>query len=231
MRVNEDRALCAGHFPFAVHSGRRVWRRAFKQARIQPALLHHLDDERRVLADVFGVGGDVWNRKECGELLQNLMFVCACESRGLFPAWFGPKAKWAEGAAAKWRRSIAGLSIDSILAQRRKGAKRCPVSKGLALPLRLCARTLLAFHAAIVERCVNVGRKQSEPRIGIRRQKEASHKLFRSASPHHCEPDLASATCTALNATGIRCELYRALSTPETSAAGVPAPRPSSEGF
>ena len=63
VRVNEYRALRAGHFPFAVNGGRRVWRCAFEQARIQSALLHHLDDERGVLADVFSVAGDVRDAK------------------------------------------------------------------------------------------------------------------------------------------------------------------------
>ena len=52
VRVNEDGPLGAGSFPFAVNRGRRVWGRGFEQTRIQATLLHHLDDERGVPADV-----------------------------------------------------------------------------------------------------------------------------------------------------------------------------------
>ncbi len=91
MRVNEYGARRAGHFPFTVDSGRRVWSCAFEQAWAKSALLHHLDDERGVLADVFSVARDVRNRKKGGELFQDLVFVCTPEVANFFLRGLGKK--------------------------------------------------------------------------------------------------------------------------------------------
>ncbi len=64
VRVEEQRALRAGSFPFGVNGGRRVWRVSFEQPRLKSAQLHHLHDPRGVAADVLDVAGDVWQRKE-----------------------------------------------------------------------------------------------------------------------------------------------------------------------
>ena len=68
MRVHEDRALCAGSFPFAVNGW---WLSGFEPSSsrgFKPRCFHHLDDERGVPADVLRVGGDVRDREQPREL-------------------------------------------------------------------------------------------------------------------------------------------------------------------